>query len=74
MRLNNQGLSSGLMLIVILLAVMIIALLFISQMGSFGMGRTSEGAQTPNPVEQAQEAVDAINERIGQQYSGTEEP
>ncbi len=73
MRLNRKGFSSGLMLVVIMLAVVIIALLFITQMGAFGIGKTPEAAQTPDPVEQAREVVDAINERIEQQSTGMEE-
>jgi hypothetical protein len=74
MRLNDRGRSSGLMLVVILLVIVIVALLFTAQMGAFGMGKTGDGpAQTPDPVEQAQEAVDAVNERI-EQYAGMAEP
>ena len=74
MKWNNKGLSSGLMLVVILLVIVIVALLFTAQMGAFGMGKTGDGpAQTPDPVEQAQEAVDAVNERI-EQYAGMAEP
>ncbi len=74
MQLNRKGFSSGLMLVVIMLAVVIIALLFITQMGAFGIGKTPEAEQTTDPVEQAREAVDAINERMEQQYAGAEEP
>ncbi|MBR3556632.1 MAG: hypothetical protein IKN89_12030 [Oscillospiraceae bacterium] len=74
MKRNNKGFSSGLMLVVILLVIVIVALLFTAQMGAFGMGKTGDGpAQTPDPVEQAQEAVDAVNERI-EQYAGMAEP
>ena len=74
MRGNDRGRSTGLMLVVILLVIVIVALLFVAQMGAFGIGKTPEAAQTPDPVEQAQEAVDAINERIEQQFAGMEEP
>ena len=74
MKRNNKGFSSGLRLVVILLVIVIVALLFTAQMGAFGMGKTGDGpAQTPDPVEQAQEAVDAVNERI-EQYAGMAEP
>ena len=74
MKRNNKGFSSGLMLVVILLVIVIVAPLFTAQMGAFGMGKTGDGpAQTPDPVEQAQEAVDAVNERI-EQYAGMAEP
>ena len=76
MGLDNKGRSSGLMLVVILLVIVIVALLFAAQMGAFGIGNSgdSPAAQTEDPVAQAQEAVDALNERIGQQYAGMEEP
>ena len=41
-------------------------------MGSFGFG--SKPGQPENVVEQAQDAVDAINDRIQQQYSAVEQP
>ena len=76
MGLDNKGRSSGLMLVVILLVIVIVALIFAAQMGAFGMGNSMNGpaAQSPDPVAQAQEAVDALNERIGQQYTDMEEP
>ena len=75
MKRNNKGFSSGLMLVVILLVIVIVALLFTAQMGAFGMGKTGDGpAQTPDPVEQAQEAVDAVNDHLQQQYGSMEEP
>ena len=76
MRLNDRGRSSGLMLVVILLVIVIVALIFAAQMGAFGIGKSGDGpaAQTEDPVAQAQEAVDALNERIEQQYTDMEEP
>jgi hypothetical protein len=72
---NNKGFSSGLVLAVILLVVVIVALLFIVQMGGLGMGKAGNdpAAQTPDPVAQAQEAVDAVNEHL-QQYGNYGEP
>ena len=76
MHRNDQGRSSGLMLVVILLVIVIVALLFAAQMGAFGIGNSggSPTAQTPDPVAQAQEAVDAVNERIEQYGSYGEVP
>ncbi len=77
MGLDNKGRSSGLIFIILLLAIVIVALLIVSQMGGLGMGKASDpaGPQGEAAVEQAQEAVDAINERIQQQYgSYGEEP
>ena len=75
MHRNDQGRSSGLMLVVILLVIVIVARLFAAQMGAFGIGNSggSPTAQTPDPVAQAQDAVDALNERI-EQYAGMAEP
>ena len=72
---GQQGRSSGLMLVVILLVIVIVALLFAAQMGAFGIGKSggSPAAETPDPVAQAQDAVDALNERI-EQYAGMAEP
>ena len=76
MGLDNKGRSSGLMLVVILLVIVIVALLFAAQMGAFGIGKSGGGpaAETADPVAQAQDAVDALNERIEQQYTDMEEP
>ncbi len=76
MGLDNKGRSSGLILVVILLVIVIVALLFAAQMGAFGIGNSGGGpaAQTADPVAQAQDAVDALNERIEQQYTDMEEP
>ena len=76
MGLDNKGRSSGLMLVVILLVIVIVALLFAAQMGAFGIGNSGGGpaAETADPVAQAQDAVDAVNERIEQQYTGMAEP
>lgn len=75
MGLDNKGRSSGLMLVVILLVIVIVALLFAAQMGAFGIGNSGGGpaAETADPVAQAQDAVDAVNERI-EQYAGMAEP
>ena len=72
---NNKGFSSGLVLAVILLVLVIVALLFVVQLGGLGMGKTGNdsAAQTPDPVTQAQEAVDAVNEHLGQ-YGNYGEP
>ena len=70
MGLDNKGRSSGLVFIILLLAIVIVALLVVSQMGGLGMGKASDPAEPQGEaaVEQAQEAVDAVNERIRQQY------
>ena len=60
--MNSKGKGSGLMLIVIL----VVALL-IGYFAMIGFGKTSTQQQTQqNVIEQAQDAVDAINNRIQQ--------
>ena len=70
--MNNRGRGSGLMLIIVLLVALLIAWFAVTQMGGFGFGKTDaqqEQAQQ-NAIEQAQNAVDAINNRM--QQSGLE--
>ena len=65
--MNNKGKGSGLMLIVILVVALLIGYFAMMQMGSLGFGKTSMQQQTQqNVIEQAQDAVDAINNRIQQ--------
>ena len=65
--MNSNGRGSGLLLIIILLVALLIAFLVVKQMGSFGIGKT-DSLQEPqqDPVQQAQNAVDAINNRTAQ--------
>lgn len=62
----KKGLSSGLVLVIILAAALLIAFLTMKQMGSSSFGIASDKAQYENPVEQAQDVVDAINNRTQQ--------
>jgi Tfp pilus assembly protein PilX len=63
--MNSKG--SGLMLIVILVVALLIGYLAMTQMDSLGFGKTDVQTQTQqNAIEQAQNAVDAINNRIQQ--------
>ena len=66
--MNNKGRGSGLMLIIILVVALLIGYLAMTQMGSLGFGKPSmQQEQTQqNVIEQAQNAVDAINSRIQQ--------
>lgn len=70
--MNNRGRGSGLMLIILLLVALLIAWLTVTQLGGLGFGKTdAQQAQTQqNVIEQAQSAVDAINNRM--QQSGVE--
>ena len=66
--MNNNGRGSGLILIILLLVALLIAWFVMTQMGSFGFGHTNnqqEQAQQ-NVIEQAQNAVNAINNRMQQ--------
>ena len=70
--MNNNSRGSGLMLIIVLLVALLVGCLAVTQMGGLGFGKTdAQQAQTQqNAIEQAQNAVDAINDRI--QQSGLE--
>ncbi len=63
--MNSKG--SGLMLIVILVVALLIGYLAMTQMDSLGFGKTDVQTQTQqNAIEQAQNAVDSINNRLEQ--------
>ncbi len=66
--MNNKGRGSGLMLIIILVVALLIGYLAMTQMGSLGFGKPGlQQEQTQqNVIEQAQNAVDAINNRLRQ--------
>ena len=70
--MNNKGIGSGIAIIIILIVALLIAFLAMKNMGSFGF--ESKTGQPENVVEQAQDAVDAINDRIQQQHSAVEQP
>jgi Tfp pilus assembly protein PilX len=76
-KMNNKGKGSGLFLIVILIVVLIVAYLAVTQMRSLGFGKKEEAQiEQQNPVHQAQDAVDAINQRQHEALEGLglEEP
>ena len=66
--MNNRGKGSGLVLIVILVTTLLIGYLAMTQMGGLGFGKTGmQQEQTQqNVIEQAQNAVDVINNRLRQ--------
>ena len=66
--MNSKGKGSGLMLIIILVVALLIGYLAMTQMDGLGFGKTSmQQEQTQqNAIEQAQNAVDAINNRLRQ--------
>ena len=63
--MNNKGRGSGLLLLSLLLAAVLVAWLAVQNMSSLGSGKTEE-SQQEQYVDQAQDAVDALNQRMGQ--------
>ena len=66
--MNNNGKGTGLTLLIILIIALLIAFLGVKNMGLLGIGRLTP--QQESYVQQAQDAVDAINQR--QQQAGQE--
>ena len=66
--MRNNGRDSGLILIIVLLVALLVGLLTVTHMGGLGFGKTdAQQEQTQqNVIEQAQNAVDAINNRMQQ--------
>ncbi|MBE6830303.1 MAG: hypothetical protein E7519_08845 [Ruminococcaceae bacterium] len=61
--MNNKGKGSGLALIIILIVAIIIAWLFMRQMGESRPANQNK-KQQQEIVDQAQQAVDALNQKI----------
>lgn len=61
---NNKGAGSGLMLLAILIVALIIAYLVATQMGAFGLGNKEEQTQQETYVQDAQDAVDSLNQHM----------
>jgi len=68
--MNNKGKGSGLALVIILVAALIIGLLAVKNMGGMGAGQEIE-AQSENYIQQAQSVVDQINQA---QQQAAQEP
>ena len=64
--MNNKGKGSGLVLIIVLVVALLIGYLAMTQMDSLGFGKTNVQQTHQTAIEQAQNAVDAINNRIQQ--------
>ena len=66
--MNNNGKGSGLMLIIVLVVALLIGYLAMTQMSSLGFGKPSMQQEQiqQNVIEQAQNAVDAINNHLRQ--------
>ena len=72
--MNNKGKGVGLMLVVLLIVALLVVYIAVEQMSSFSSNSTPVTAQQENPVDRAQSAVDALNDRIQQQYESIEQP
>ena len=71
MKNDRSGRGSGLMLAVLLIAALIVAWLAVTQLRLFNPGASKgEPAARENPVTQARDAVDAVNDRLGQYLGG----
>ena len=69
MKRNNHGRVSGIALILLLIVALIVAYLAATLAGHLGFGqKPPTQAEQQNPVDQAREAVDAINGRMAQTY------
>lgn len=62
MKHNITGRGSGLTLVIILIIALLIAFLGVKNMGPLGIGGSSP--QQESYVQQAQDAVDALNDRM----------
>ncbi len=60
--------TSGLLLILLLLAALLVLFLSVKQMDAFGFDGKGqlEDAETSDAVQQARDAVDAVNQRLGE--------
>ena len=63
---DHSGRGTGLTLLLLLIAALIVAWLAVTQLGSLRRPQDSATQSTPDLVQQAQDAVDALNGRMGQ--------
>ena len=68
--MNNKGKGSGLMLVVILIVALLIAALAVRQFTFLGPSKTTQQETQQDHVQQAHDAVNALNERMGQYDEG----
>ena len=71
--MNNNGKGSGLFLICLLVVALVVAWLVVTQMGSLGFGKTDmQQGQTEqmDPVQQAQDVVNMLNQAQQQAAQG----
>ena len=63
---DRSGRSTGLTLLLLLVVALIVAWLAVTQLGSLRMPKDNAAQVTGDLVQQAQDAVDALNGRMGQ--------
>ena len=63
---DRSGRSTGLTLLLLLVVALIVAWLAVTQLGSLRRPQDSATRPTDDLVQQAQDAVDALNGRMGQ--------
>ncbi len=63
--MTNRGKIAGLALVIILVVALLIASFLLKNMDSLGVGGDA-AAQQENPVQQAQDLADQINDRMQQ--------
>ena len=63
---DHSGRSTGLTLLLLLVVALIVAWLAVTQLGSLRRPQDSATRPTGDLVQQAQDAVDALNGRMGQ--------
>ena len=63
---DRSGRSTGLTLLLLLVVALIVAWLAVTQLGSLRRPQDSAAQPTGDLVQQAQDAVDALNGRTGQ--------
>jgi hypothetical protein len=63
---DHSGRSTGLTLLLLLVVALIVAWLAVTQLGSLRRPQDSAAQPTGDLVQQAQDAVDALNGRMGQ--------
>ena len=69
---DNKGRGSGLAIVIILIVGLLIAVISMTRINGLGFGKkVTQQEQTQNPVQQAQDIVDQINQR---QQGPWEEP
>ncbi len=64
--MTNRGKIAGLALVIILVVALLIASFLLKNMDSLGVGKDAAATEQENVVQQAQDLVDQINDRMQQ--------